>query len=65
MFHYIKDDKKVNKTKVKKCFIPTKILPVTLSVDHRILSPHDFDLKKFTKLSCENNDEFHKYGSSI
>ncbi len=31
--------------KVKKCFIPTKILPVTLSVDHRILSPHDFDLK--------------------
>lgn len=34
----------------KKSFVPTKILPVTLSVDHRILSPHDFNLKNAKKM---------------
>ena len=34
----------------RKSFVPVKILPVTLSVDHRILSPHDFNLKKAKKI---------------
>ena len=34
----------------KRCFVPTKTLPVTLNVDHRILNPHDFNLKEAKKI---------------
>lgn len=41
----------------KSCFVPVKTLPVTLNVDHRILSPHDFDLKKAKQFFKETDWE--------
>ena len=31
-------------------FEPTRVLPITLTVDHRILNPHDFDIRRAKKL---------------
>lgn len=39
----------------KKSFVPAKTLPVTLNVDHRILNPHDFDLKRAKKIFDETD----------